>query len=453
MRRQLEPDPSFDYRTATKAAILARARLLEGHVMGDIADARFTASEARRGKGEVGAAVEHFFGIPSNRRQEADFPGAGIELKVVPLRRSGTVTRVKERTVISMIDYASLVLETWGSASVRKKLKILFIFFEHLPDHPKSTFPIRGVVYWEPDEATEAFIRADWERVAANVRQGSAHLLSESDGRILGPCTKGVDSRSLRSQPFGDVKARSRAFALKPSFTLDLYERLVRGRIEESLVANEITDPTAEFEKWLLARFSRFEGRTVGEVADELGVPPSAAKSFAARVLRRTFGGNDFRSPIREFEQMGLTPRMARVDANLMPYESLSFPAFKYLELLGETWEDSDLLSRIEYMLIVPVRGATKETPQAHCRFGHPVFWRPSAAELETIRQEWEIYRIEIREGRVENLTTAAGTTAIHVRPHARNANDVDTAPRVGPVVKKSFWFNRPFVARILTAS
>ena len=39
---------------------------------------------------------------------------------------------------------------------------------------------------------------------------------------------------------------------------------------------------------------------------------------------------------------MGLTPRMTRVDGNLMPYEALSFPAFRYLELLEEIWEDSD---------------------------------------------------------------------------------------------------------------
>src|SRR5262245_49889581 len=106
MRRRLEPDPSFNYRTATVEEILSRAELLESHVLGDIVGARFTASEAKRGKGEVGAAIEHHFGIPPNARREADFPDAGIELKVVPLRRSGSVIRVKERTVISMIDYA-----------------------------------------------------------------------------------------------------------------------------------------------------------------------------------------------------------------------------------------------------------------------------------------------------------------------------------------------------------
>jgi DNA mismatch repair protein MutH len=446
----LEPDPSFDYRTANKEVILARASLLEGRVLGDIVGASFTATEAKRGKGEVGATIEHFFGIPPNSRQEADFPGAGIELKVVPLRRTGRGVRVKERTVISMIDFDELVLETWDTASVRHKLKILFVFFEDLTDIPKSSFPIRAILYWEADASTNDFIRDDWVRVLTKVRHGLAHELSESDGRIMGPCTKGVHSRSLRSQPFGSIRARSRAFALKPAFTQGLYERLVRLTPEESLVANQAATASSDFEEQLLKRFRRFEGRTVEDVAHELGVPPSNAKSYAAAVVRRAFGAKSFRSRIREFDEMGLTPRMSRVNADLMPYEALSFPAFRYKELLEETWEDSDLLSRVEYMLIVPIHGGRKDTPQAKCSFGQPVFWRPTASQLDTIRREWELYRLEIRNGQAASLSPASEMTAIHVRPHARDSRDVDSAPIVGRVTKKSFWLNKPFVRDIL---
>jgi DNA mismatch repair protein MutH len=452
MPHRLEPDPLFDYRTATKETILARASLLEGRVLGDVAGASFIALQAKRGKGEVGAAIEHFFGIPPNSRAEADFPGAGIELKAVPLWRAGRGLRVKERTVISMIDFDGLVLESWDRASVRKKLNILFVFFEHIIDMPKTSFPFSGILYWEPDTPTEGFIRADWKRVVTKVRHGLAHELSEGDGSILGPCTKGADSSVLRSQPFSKVRARPRAFALKPSFTLDLYNRFVRLQADESLVGNALVGAATDFEGQLLERFRRFEGRSVGDVALELRVPPSDAKSYAARVLRRGFGARDFRSRIREFEEMGLTPRMARVDPNFQPYEALSFPAFRYKELLEETWEDSDLLSRIEYMLIVPVHGRKKSTRQADCHFGRPVFWRPSAVQLESIRQEWELFRLEISLGRAENLTPASETVAIHVRPHARDSGDVDFAPIVGPVIRKSFWLNRGWVQSILQA-
>jgi DNA mismatch repair protein MutH len=204
------------------------------------------------------------------------------------------------------------------------------------------------------------------------------------------------------------------------------------------------------FEARLLERFRRFEGRVIDDIATELGVAPSSAKSYAAMVVRRIFGADGLRSRILEFDEAGLTPRITRVDETLMPYEATSFPAFRYGELLGETWDDSDLLSRVEYMLFVPVHGQTRETPQGDCRVRTPVFWRPTVDELDLIRREWELYRIEIEQGRARSLTPASRTTAIHVRPHGRDSTDTDEAPLVGEVVKKSFWLNRPFVQGIL---
>ena len=105
---------------------------------------------------------------------------------------------------------------------------------------------------------------------------------------------------------------------------------------------------------------------------------------------------------------MGLTPRVMRVDSNLMPYESTSFPSSPYGEVLAETWEDSDLLSRVEYMLFLPLHGPTKKTPQAACTFGKPRFWRPTTDDLGLIRREWELYRLEIERGMAKRLTPAS---------------------------------------------
>jgi DNA mismatch repair protein MutH len=136
-----------------------------------------------------------------------------------------------------------------------------------------------------------------------------------------------------------------------------------------------------------------------------------------------------------------------------MPYEHVSFAAFGYHELLDETWEDSALLAHIEYMLFVPVHGPLRETPQGDCAFGRPVFWRPSAEELDLIRREWELYRIEIGRGEAASLTPASETMAIHVRPHGRDSRDTRDAPGAGQIVKKSFWLNRSFVRDILRSA
>ena len=67
-------------------------------------------------------------------------------------------------------------------------------------------------------------IEQDWGRVRKKAIGPERTNPSESDGRLLGPCTKGVDGSELRKQPFSDVPAKPRAWALKPPFVLGIYE-------------------------------------------------------------------------------------------------------------------------------------------------------------------------------------------------------------------------------------
>lgn len=443
----------FDYRTASEAQIVQRAQGLVGRTLREVAfpGFRFKDSPGVRSKGEVGAVVESYFGIPPNARAEADFPGAGIELKIVPLIQSSRGYRAKERTVISMIDYDSLIRQEWESAAVRKKLSILFVFFEHLVDRPKSEFPILHVVLWKPDERLNSFLEDDWQKVKQQVGEGRAHLLTESMGRVMGPCTKGASSRHLVQQPIKRLadKARSRAFALKPAFTLAIYEESTGklGAVDSLIDRLGIRVPN--FEEEVAARYERFVGRTVGEVARELGVPSSTSKSFAAGVIRRALGASSTKAKIQEFERTGLIVRTPRLDPSGLPYEAISFPAFRYMELKEETWEDSTLLSQIEYMLLTPIEGQTKSTPQSHCVIRPLVFWKPDAMELDIISKEWEMFVDLIRRGKALELPAASGTEMIHVRPHARNSLDLDVAPMVGPIRKQGFWLNRLFVKKL----
>jgi DNA mismatch repair protein MutH len=432
----------FDYRTAGTSEILDLAGELRGLVLGQIPGGRFDALESKRGKGEAGAAIEAYFGIPPNSRPEADFPGAEIELKAVPVVKKQDGFRVKERTVVSMIDYSALASETWETAHVRSKLHILFVFFEHLQDRPKQEFPVLHVTLWQPEAQVLDQIHTDWMAVHGKVLAGLAHELSEGDGRILGPCTKAMDSTKLRRQPFSDILAKSRAFALKPMFTFALYLDSLDRRVNSEQLAE-----LSNLER-LRHAFRRFEGRSIEEVGRELVVAPSVGKSYAASVVRRAVVAA---SPIEKKElERTLTIKMSRVAPDLHPYEALSFPAFSHHELADEDWEDSDLLSRIEHMLIVPVRGARKETPQAECLIGSPVYWEPTAGQLARVEQEWSTFRDLIREGHADSLPKESTTQAIHVRPHGRDATDRDPTPGGGDQTKKSFWLNKRFVQQIL---
>lgn len=133
---ELRYDDRFDPRTASREEIELRARKMRGRTLRELGVSVTAARERASGdKGIVGIQVESDFGIRQNSESAPDFTGAGVELKVVPLKPGSSrarSVRVKERTSVTMIDYATLVEERWANASVRKKLNaILFVYFVH----------------------------------------------------------------------------------------------------------------------------------------------------------------------------------------------------------------------------------------------------------------------------------------------------------------------------------
>jgi DNA mismatch repair protein MutH len=426
---------AFDPNTADEADILARASELPGRSLGELEDVTGAALPVV-GKGSAGLLIERFFGITANSISAPDFLGAGLELKVVPVVvGSKGQRRIKERTVISMIDYSKIVEETWATAHVRSKLEVLLVFYEVIVGEPLETFTILRVLRWGPDRITEPLLEHDWEAIRSKVASGHAENLTESEGYVLGACTKGPGGGVLRSQPRSRTEAPSRAFALKPTFMLNLLLDAERNDVPELRVL-----------EGLQRSYARFVNQTVGSMAEEVGVPSSAAKNWAATVVRK---GVAFAAG-RDVEALGLTVRVPRVDPQLRPYEHISFPSFRHADLVEEEWNDSLLLSYIEYMLFAPVMGPTKDTLPNRCTVMAPVYWQPDAADVALIRTEWTMFRDAIRAGDARDLPTGASTKAIHVRTKGRDSTDLDQLADGTWVTKKSFWLNADFVQQVL---
>ncbi len=444
----------FDYRTADAEAIVGRARGMVGRRLRDLVPRMIAEdgdrSSSGRTRGDVGAYVEAWFGIPQNSRQEADFPGAGIELKTVPLTGSGNATTVKERTVLTMIDYADLVGEHWATAEIRHKLdRILFVFYSWSADAEIGDFVIERVDLWHPDERQLAFMEMDWLEVQAKVLAGEAHELSEADGLILGAATKAADGSKTRTQPRSPIPAKPRAWALKQPFMRALHLELRTRGEHESLMETLRIRRAQAFEAEVLRAYGRFVGRTVGDVGRSLDIKPGG-NHHVARVVRAAMGQARTTTWAREFAELGISAKTIVAPPHAMPHEALSFPAFRYRDLVTERWEESDLLSRLQRFLFFPLLGP-RGLENAESYVIRPAFfWSPSRADLAGIEGEWTMYRDEIAAGHAHRLPTASQTTYIHVRPKARDRNDTDDAPGVGPVVKKCFWLNKPYLQRIL---
>lgn len=446
----------FQGSTARQEEVVAFAKTLRGRKLRDLVPAAGRVGERSIGdKGIVGQLVERAFGLPRSNEQRPDFAAAGIELKVVPLKRTTGAVRAKERTSVTMIDYGALVEESWPTASVRRKLeKILFVFYFHVTGADPLDTVVEEILLWTPPSGLLPQLESDWTAVYAKVLAGRAHEISEGDGRVLGAATKGAGGGRLVSQPRNaSIGAKPRAWAIKPALTSWLYEQERRSDRPVVTLRDALQlGNTLEFEPAVINRLSAFTGMTLSEVSRAVRIPLSPSKSGAALLVRRAIGVLDDRAFIREFKERGIEIKVVPVSPSGRPYEAMSFPRFDHMEVWKDDWEESDLLQQLNRILIVPLVRRTRKTARGEQYWGSAFFWSPSDEELRGIEVEWRDYVRRIEAGEARTLPAAAETRFIHVRPHARNMHDTERAPMVGEVVKKSFWLNQDYLSRIIAA-
>jgi DNA mismatch repair endonuclease MutH len=382
-------------------------------------------------KGVVGRIYEACFDIPQNSRPGPDFEGAAIELKSVPILFSGSEARAKERISVGMIDFDGLALETWETAHARRKLeRLLLIFYRWEPFRPIASFKTLAAGIWSPDTESWSGMKADWELIRGLVVAGRRDEVSESLARLLGAATKGPGHGSI-----------SRAWSLKQPFVGWIYRQMTNA-VAEDVIQDE--DPATAFESRILAVLRPHIGKSL----DALGAKVGGGKAAGARSVRGLLG-QPASGRKGEFERFGIEVKTVPVKGNGQLAESMSFPSFVHEELALESWEDSDLLGRVNRLLIVPVHRVSGTSPEG-MRLGRPFFWSPPEADLVGIRQEWEAYRDLIASGQAAALPKASETQFIHVRPKARDSRDRDMAPGGFQVIRKSFWLNQSYVWTVL---
>lgn len=181
-------------------------------------------------KGRFGHKLEkYYFEYEINSDANPDFP-CGLELKVTPLKllKNGKPTP-KERLVCNIINYKEVISEVWETSSfLRKNKEILLIRYVDPVNSSVSQLDYKIVDVrihniLNIDDYTQ--FEEDWNTIVNKIKQGKAHLLSESDTKYLGACTKGSDSSQVRRQPASDIMAKQRAFSFKTQYMRLLLDR------------------------------------------------------------------------------------------------------------------------------------------------------------------------------------------------------------------------------------
>ncbi len=449
-------------------SIESYARQLENRSYKDFESGEDKAYSLRGGKGKLGQLIEEsFFGYAINSRQEADFVEAGIELKVSPLKNVKAKANselhikreglsVKERINITMIDYDTLADEVWESATVRKKLQLLLMFYLHESGVSVDEQVFKLIGLWKPSDKDMQVIKKDWLTIRQKVLDGEAHLLSEGDTMYLGAATKGANKHSTRPQPFSDEMARQRAFSLKRSY-VDYIAEEIWLRQHGMAPSGDVVAEQSFYER-LLEKLGHLEGKTISEIMATNNIETQRSSKSFMDLFTKELIGQLMGQPYTEIEEMkksGIEKKCIVLKPDGIPKESMSFEQIDYVEIAKEAWEDSTIKDKFEnkkHLWIVfrakrPYR-VQGELGLDEIEYVTSFYWNMPMEHLVTYYYDlWLDTVTKIKAGDYDHFLTSKDNPVGHIRPKAKNAEDTMVTPQGGRAKKMSFWLNNHYIA------
>lgn len=451
--------------------VLKIAESAVGKTIGEIDKTDRSAKKTKGGAGHV--IEESLFGYDINSKSEADFPELELELKTTPVKENKNKTlSAKERLVLNIIDYmkeAEATFETSSFWKKNKRLLIIFYLWKKELDFKDYTI-LESLLFDYPEEDLE-IIKNDWEIINQKILDGKAHELSEGDTMYLGACTKGASAKSVREQPFSDIPAKQRAYSLKQSYMTTLVRKHIDNESFESIARPEDLK-TQSFEEILEAKFSPYYGKSLDEIAKELGLDlnmqfKSRVQQVISEILSIT--GNKL-DRIEEFAKANIEFKTVRLEPNGMPREHMSFEQIDFNRWLEDDFEDSQIYERFETTKFLFVIFKYKEVETNENKGSRQLYFEGIKLwnmPEETIQNEvfelWQAVRQKLKEGveivqvpygkSFRNSNNLPGTTfngVTHIRPKARDGKDQVKLPDGQMIAKQTYWLNREYVAQIV---
>lgn len=176
--------------------LLESASIIAGMTLQQIANQHGLATPDNQlhHKGWVGQLLELSLGATAGSRPEPDFQHIGIELKTLPLNRSG---KPKESTFVCAINLSNIE-SVWEKSLVKHKLsRVLWIPIEADPEMPLPTRRIGSAILWGPDKDQESVLRKDWEELMDMISMGELEQITAHQGQYLQVRPKAANTRAL----------------------------------------------------------------------------------------------------------------------------------------------------------------------------------------------------------------------------------------------------------------
>jgi DNA mismatch repair protein MutH len=213
------------------AELWARAEALAGSTLGAIAARQAVGlpPDLRRHKGMVGELLERALGASAGSRAEPDFPNLGVELKTLPVDRSG---RPLESTFVCSIPPGEIGDVEWEQSRVRRKLAhVLWLPVEAMRSIPLAQRLVGSPLLWSPSPDEEAELRFDWEELAGLIGRGEHDAITGHLGKWLQVRPKAANAQARRrafDAEGGITDALPRGFYLRTQFTARIVQQAYR---------------------------------------------------------------------------------------------------------------------------------------------------------------------------------------------------------------------------------
>ena len=442
-----------------------------GRTMNDILKDELVSIGEIDNKGGLGNLVEQYlFGIQTNNESEPDFMPAGIELKVTPYKKiKGGKLSAKERLVLNIINY----MEEWKndfrhSHFWMKNNTIQLLWYLWEPNKDFKDFKITHERLMELVKSEDIKqIETDWNYIVNKIKDGKAHELSEADTMYLGACTKGANSSSKRDQPFSDIKAMQRAFCFKNSYMTQLVRKIIG---DYSDVEKILKDSSQSFDNYVKETTNKYIGKSESELLNIFNISSKSKDKFSL-IVNRMFNIKKGLRNSEEFLKANIIPKTIRIEKTGRIKESISFPIFRFKEIINENWEDSSFKEELEttkYMFFI------FERQNGEYIFKGYKLWNMPQIIIDTVvKKFWKKTINTIKEGVkftisgnnvYNNLPGIADNGYVHVRPHTSKAayklsdgyekgnisKYADQLPNGEWMTKQCFWFNNTYIKDII---
>ena len=453
----------------TENDVLDKAKTAEEKSFGEID--KYNRIKNRPNKGKLGQLVEEsFFEYKVNSRKGPDFVEAGVELKVTPFKKNkqGSPFSAKERLVLNVIDYDDVVKYKFEDSPFWEKNKVLLIMY-YLFEPNKETKDMKikhSFLYKYPDEDLE-IIKRDYNTIIEKVNRGEAHLLSERDTEILSACTKGSKGSNLRTQPESPILAKQRAFSLKQGYMSRILRTYIKGnQISDKIILGESFATKKQLKDYISRKIENYVSMSMKSLKENLKIN-SNSNQTRQMIISRIFGVKDL-SYALDFVTAGFMFKTIKFEKTGSLKESMSFPAFDFIELANEDWEDSQFREIFAENTIV--FAVFQENEDGEIIFKGVKIWEMPFELIEkNVYRTWEKTKYIVQSGKIfkeykkwgdsiKKLNYFPGIKddeVCHVRNHGKNGKDVALLPVSEATLcedsyqKMSIWLNSNFIKEL----